>query len=99
MSPLTNRLMKSGSAMSKKPKLYDSGSAGALPSIDPKSTTMALWPKRSKKISPGCIVAMPMRGAAGCTARDTSCAAQATLKTSASSDASSAATTARRRSR
>src|SRR5690606_6040091 len=28
------------------------------------STTIALWPKRSKKISPGCMVITPMRGAA-----------------------------------
>src|SRR5690606_6367660 len=31
------------------------------------STTIALWPKRSKKISPGCIVATPIRGAAWAT--------------------------------
>src|SRR5690606_1742902 len=59
MSPSTKRQAKSGSSMSKKPKLYDTGSGSAG-----SSTMMALWPKRSKKISPGCMVATPMRGAA-----------------------------------
>src|SRR5690554_2620088 len=59
MSPRTKRAMKSGSSMSKKPKLYDTG-----PGKSGSSTTIALWPKRSKKISPGCMVATPMRGAA-----------------------------------
>src|SRR5436190_2275625 len=63
MSPLTKRPMKPGSSKSKKPKLYDTGPFGAAGS----STTIALWPKRSKKISPGCIVMTPMRGVAKAT--------------------------------
>src|SRR5690606_22257930 len=59
MSPRTKRAMKSGSSMSKKPKLYDTG-----PGKSGSSTTIALWPKRSKKISPGSMVATPTRGAA-----------------------------------
>src|SRR5690606_35351638 len=42
--------------MSKKPKLYDTG-----PPASGSSTMMALWPKRSKNTSPGCIVATPTR--------------------------------------
>src|SRR4249919_1281373 len=60
MSPLTKRPMKPGSSRSKNPKLYDTGPFSAAGS----STTIALWPKRSKKISPGCIVMTPMRGVA-----------------------------------
>ena len=59
MSPRMKRPVKPASLMSKKPKLYDSGSPSAG-----SATTMALWPKRSKKIAPGCIVATPIRGAA-----------------------------------
>src|SRR5690606_14523233 len=59
MSPRTKRAMKSGSSMSKKPKLYDTG-----PGKSGSSTTIAFWPNRSKKISPGSMVATPTRGAA-----------------------------------
>src|SRR6476469_9563344 len=51
--------MKPASPRSKKPKLYEMG-VGAAGS----STTIALWPKRSKNTSPGCMVSTPMRGVA-----------------------------------
>src|SRR5687768_4250839 len=72
MSPWMKRTRKPGSSRSKKPKLYETGEGAAG-----SSTTIALWPKRSKKISPGCIVMTPMRGAA----------ALATVAKSHSSDA------------
>src|SRR5690606_19796948 len=71
--------MKSGSSGSKKPKLYDV----AAP-VTGSTTTIASWPKRSKKIVPGCIVATPMRGT------DVSGAASAVPQ--ASSHSSSAST-------
>src|SRR3546814_7061723 len=62
--------MKSGSSGSKKPKLKEVAApvAGSF-------TTIASWPKRSKKIVPGCIVATPMRGVEA--AGDASAAPQA----------------------
>src|SRR5690606_3064298 len=73
------RAMKSGSSMSKKPKLYDTGSGSAG-----SSTTMALWPKRSKKISPGSMVATPMRGAACASGASSRHSASSAVRTTAS---------------
>src|SRR5688572_28102399 len=39
---------------------------------------MTLWPKRSKKISPGCIVATPMRGVAAKAGRQISASSRKT---------------------
>src|SRR5690606_10766874 len=63
-------------------KVYD-----RAPPAAGSSTTIALWPKRSKKISPGCMVATPMRGAAcagsQATHSSTSAASQARRATAA----------------
>src|SRR6478672_8102986 len=59
--------MKPDSPRSKKPKLYEMG-VGAPGS----STTIALWPKRSKNTSPGCMVSTPMRGEAAIAAVENS---------------------------
>src|SRR5690606_2936908 len=58
MRPKTKLEMKPGSSGSKKPKLYEV----AAPVVG-STTTSASWPKRSKNTVPGCIVAMPIRGA------------------------------------
>src|SRR5690606_2411799 len=58
MRPKTKLEMKPGSSGSKKPKLYEV----AAP-VAGSTTTSASWPKRSKNTVPGCIVAMPIRGA------------------------------------
>src|SRR5690606_16662286 len=55
--PCTKRPTKPASFGSNDPKLYEI----AAP-VSGSMTTMESWPKRSKKISPGCIVITPMRG-------------------------------------
>src|SRR3970040_86843 len=57
MSPRMKRERKSGSVGSKNPKLY-----GVPSPVAGSATRIALWPKRSQKISPGSIVTTPMRG-------------------------------------
>src|SRR5207342_3741428 len=63
MSPRTKREMKSGSVGSKKPKLYEIASP-----VRGSATNTESWPKRSQKISPGCMTMMPTRGAASAVA-------------------------------